>query len=125
MTRLERLEKKYGDPFLKSMAEKTKAAQDYYELWLNSQQEKRVSEIESLIAYFVAILFIAFSGFAQAPYMGIPGVAFLCLATQSACNFRVEALWCARFVDGMFEAVRIYNLEETVNKLKNKEPEDE
>ena len=123
MTRLEKLEKKYGDPFFKGLSEKTEAARNYYEMYLESQNRKRILEIETIIAYVIAFLFIAASGLLSAPYFGIPGVAFLCLAVQCSCDVRVEGLWSTRFVDGMFEAVRLYNLEEAVHELKKKEAE--
>ena len=118
-----KLEKKYGDPFFKRLSEKTEAARNYYEMYLESQNRKRILEIETIIAYVIAFLFIAASGLLSAPYFGIPGVAFLCLAVQCSCDIRVEGLWSMRFVDGMFEAVRLYNLEEAVHELKKKEAE--
>jgi len=125
MQRKEKLEKKYGDPFFKSMAEKTEAAQNYYELYLECQSRRRKSEIQTIVAYIIAFLFIAASGLLSAPYFGIPGVVFLCLAVQCSCDTRIEGLWSMRFVDGMFGAVRLFNLEEKVHELQKKEVEDE
>lgn len=109
------LERKYGSPFLKIMSEKTEAAKLYYELYLESRRQTRISEIEALVAYIVTVICLVVSIFAT-PFL-ITTAIFLINAVHATINARIERLWTAKYTDNIFDSVRIFNLEEKVHEL--------
>lgn len=109
------LERKYGSPFLKTMSEKTEAAKLYYELYLESRRQTRISEIEALVAYIVTVICLVVSIFAT-PFL-ISTAIFLINAVHATINARIERLWTAKYTDNIFDSVRIFNLEEKVHEL--------
>ncbi len=109
------LERKYGSPFLKIMSEKTEAAKLYYELYLESRRQTRISEIEALVAYIVTVICLVVSIFAT-PFL-ISTAIFLINAVHATINARIERLWTAKYTDNIFDSVRIFNLEEKVHEL--------
>lgn len=112
------LERKYGSPFLKTMSEKTEAAKLYYELYLESRRQTRISEIEALVAYIVTVICLVVSIFAT-PFL-ISTAIFLINAVHATINARIERLWTAKYTDNIFDSVRIFNLEEKVHELEAK-----
>lgn len=114
--RMEKLDRKYGDPVMRDLAKETRAAKNYYEMYLESARRIRISHIETTIEYLVALAFCIVSFWV--PSFLITSLIFLIIATHSALDARIETLWKMRFVDGVFDAVRTYNLEEAVDKLK-------
>lgn len=109
------LERKYGSPFLKTMSEKTEAAKLYYELYLESRRQTRISEIEALVAYIVTVICLVVSIFAT-PFL-ISTAIFLINAVHATINARIERLWTAKYTDNIFDSVRIFNLEEKLHEL--------
>ena len=120
--RMEKLDRKYGDPVMRDLAKETRAAKNYYEMYLESERQIHISKIEATVAYLIAFVLCVVSFWA--PGFLISTAIFLVVATHSALEVRIETLWKMRFVDGIFNAVRVYNLEEAVDKLK-KELKDE
>jgi len=114
--RMEKLDEKYGDPVMRDLAKETRAAKNYYEMYLESERQIHISKIEATVAYLIAFALCVVSFWA--PGFLISTAIFLIVATHSALEVRIETLWKMRFVDGIFDAVRVYNLEEAVDKLK-------
>ena len=120
--RMEKLDKKYGDPVLRDLAKHTRAAKNYYEMYLESERQIHISKIEATVAYFISLLLVGVSFWASTFLAS--AALFMIVAVHSTLDMRIETLWKMRFVDGIFNAVRVYNLEEAVDKLK-KELKDE
>ena len=120
--RMEKLDEKYGDPVLRDLAKETRAAKNYYEMYLESERQIHISKIEATVAYFISLLLVGVSFWAST--FLVSAALFMIVAVHSTLDMRIETLWKMRFVDGIFDAVRIYNLEEAVDKLK-KEMKDE
>ena len=114
-SREEILERKYGSPFLKSMSEKSEAAKLYYELYVESRKQARISEIEAFAAYIVTIICLVASLFAI-PFL-ITTAIFLINAVHATINARIERLWAAKYTDNIYDSVRIFNLEKKVHEL--------
>ena len=120
--RMEKLDEKYGDPVLRDLAKHTRAAKNYYEMYLESERQIHISKIEATVAYFISLLLVGVSFWASTFLAS--ATLFMIVAVHSTLDMRIETLWKMRFVDGIFNAVRVYNLEEAVDKLK-KELKDE
>lgn len=114
--RMEKLDEKYGDPVLRDLAKETRAAKNYYEMYLESERQIHISKIEATVAYFISLLLVGVSFWAST--FLVSAALFMIVAVHSTLDMRIETLWKMRFVDGIFNAVRVYNLEEAVDKLK-------
>lgn len=111
----EKLDKKYGRPSLRVMAERTAAAKNYYGLYLEAQRQIHIDRIEAIIAYVISLFLLGISFWATG--FLISSVMFLVVAVHATLDARIETLWSTRFVDGIFEAVRLFNLEEKVAEM--------
>lgn len=114
--RMEKLDEKYGDPVLRDLAKHTRAAKNYYEMYLESERQIHISKIEATVAYFISLFLVGVSFWASTFLAS--AALFMIVAVHSTLDMRIETLWKMRFVDGIFNAVRVYNLEEAVEKLK-------
>lgn len=104
-SRLEKLDKKYGDPVLRDLAKETRAAKDYYEMYLESERQIKVSRIEATVAYIIAASLLVVSIWEPAFLVSL--ALFLIIGVQSSLDARIETLWKMRFADGIFDAVRV------------------
>lgn len=115
-TRLEKLDRKYGSSYLRKLSKATSATKTYYELYLESQRQARIDAIECYVFYLLAFISITLS--LWVPLVLFMGAIFLIIATQAALNARIERVWSAKFIDNMFDSIRLFNLEEDIHELK-------
>ena len=121
-TRLEKLDKKYGSSYLRKLSKATSATKTYYELYLESQRQVHIDTIECYVFYLLAFIFTTLS--LWVPLVLFTAAIFLIIATQAGLNVRIERVWSAKFLDNLFDSIRLFNLEEDIHELK-KEMEDE
>lgn len=115
MSNFEKLDEKYGDPYLRKLAEETFAAKQYYEMYLDSKKRAHYSEIECAIMYAISLVLIIVSFWV--PAFLISTAIFLIMATRASLDVRIERLWSSKFMSDIFDAIRLFNLEEKVTEM--------
>lgn len=114
-SRFERLDKKYGDPYLREIAEKGEAT-TMYEMCVESQRAYSISNIEANVAYIICVVITALSALTLHTEFLVTACFVLVVATQASLNARVEKLWHMRAIDEIVNAYKNHLLKEALKE---------
>lgn len=105
LTKEEKIDLKYGDPFLKAIASDDHTATEYYKMYVDAKREAHRDELLCCIDFFVAFTFLVLALLNTT--LAFSGIAFMVLGVQSSMNARIERLWASRFLDKIFDAANV------------------
>ena len=106
LTREERLDLKYGNPFLKAIANKNHVALEYYKMYVDSQREAHMDELRSCVAYIGFIAVVTLGVLLSEAMIILCATTFIVIGMGCGLDARIERLWSSRFSDGVFSAAK-------------------